>query len=216
MSVAMARIAADDGIEVIIATPHVDAGHVTPERLHYGVQDLNRELITRRIPLTVVPGFEIPHCLALTLAPSHGLAGSRYVLVEFPHDYLPADAPAILSRLVDGGFLPVIAHPERNRDILINPGLLADMIATGALAQITAGSVTGEMGPDCQRCAIYLLSLGLVHFIATDSHSPSFRTPELSKARSLTRKLLGVTQAELLTNGNPWKIFQSASKTSGN
>ena len=77
LSLAMAEMAVEDGIEVIIATPHADGELITPARLDAAVRDLNRELIARHIPLTVVPGFEIPHYLALDLAATHTLAGSR-------------------------------------------------------------------------------------------------------------------------------------------
>ena len=84
-----------------------------------------------------------------------------------------------------------------------------DLIEAGALSQLTAASFTGELGPDLQRCAIYLLSNAMVHFIATDSHSPSFRAPILGKATSLAAKLLDRQQADLLTFGNPSKILDT-------
>ena len=212
-SLAMAKIAAEDGIKVIIATPHADGEHITPERLHTEVRNLNQTLMARRIPLTVVAGFEIPHSLALVLAASHTLAGSSYVLIEFPHEFMPAEAPALIRALLGRGFLPVIAHPERNGDILAEPLRLAEMVAAGALIQVTAASITGEFGPDCLRCAHYLLSKGLVHFIATDSHSTTFRAPMLSRAHAIARRLLGPERAALLTSGNPQKILMAA-KTS--
>jgi protein-tyrosine phosphatase len=213
-SLAMAKIAAEDGIEVIIATPHADGKLITPARLGTVVRNLNRELADRRIPLTVIPGFEIPHYLALDLAATHTLAGSRYVLIEFPHGFMPGEAPALISTLVARGFLPVIAHPERNEDILDDPQRLAVIAGAGAQIQLTAASITGELGPDCQRCAHYLLARNLAHFIATDSHSPSFRTPVLSKAYAIASKLLGPGRAARLIEGNPRKILLAANPAS--
>lgn len=209
LSLAMAEMAVKDGIEVIIATPHADGKLITPERRDVAVRDLNRELIARHIPLTVVPGFEIPHYLALDLAATHTLAGSRHVLVEFPFDIMPGDAPALISALIGRGFLPVIAHPERNGDIIADPRQLTEMISAGAQVQVTAASITGELGPDCQRCAHYLLKRGLAHFIATDAHSPTFRTPVLSRACAVAGKLLASDRVALLVEGNPRKILQA-------
>ena len=74
---------------------------------------------------------------------------------------------------------------------------------------MTAASITGELGPDCQRCAHYLLTQGLVHFIATDSHSTTFRRPMLSRARAVAGKLLEPDRVALLVEGNPRKILQA-------
>ncbi|MHB8809916.1 MAG: tyrosine-protein phosphatase [Desulfobulbaceae bacterium] len=209
LSLAMAEIAVKDGIEVIIATPHADGTLITPARLDAAVRDLNRALSARHLPLTVVPGFELPHYLALDLAPTHTLAGSNHVLVEFPFDILPGDAPALISTLIGRGFQPVIAHPERNGEIIADPRLLTEMISAGAQVQMTAASITGELGPDCQRCAHYLLRRGLAHFIATDAHSPTFRTPVLSRACAVARKLLEPDRVALLVEGNPRKILST-------
>lgn len=209
LSLAMAEMAVKDGIEVIIATPHADGAQITPERLAAAVRDLNRELIARHIPLNVAPGFEIPHYLVLDLAATHTLAGSRHVLVEFPFDILPGDAPALISTLIGRGFLPIIAHPERNGDIIADPRQLMELISAGAQVQVTAASITGELGPDCQRCAHYLLRRGLAHFIATDAHSPTFRTPVLSRACAVVSKLLEPERVALLVEGNPRKILQA-------
>lgn len=208
-SLTMAKIAAADGIEVIFATPHADGALITPERLGAEVSNLNRCLSERKIPVTVVPGFEIPHFLALDLAATHTLAGSTFVLIEFPHDFMPLDAPLLIRTLIGRGFQPIIAHPERNRDILLDPQRIAPHVEAGALLQVTAASITGEFGPDCQRCAHYLLSRSLAHFIATDSHSPNFRTPMLSKARAMAKKVLDAERATQLVSGNPRKILMA-------
>jgi len=205
-SLVMAERAAADGIRVIIATPHTNGVFPTPERLALEVGNLNREISSRRLSVVIVPGFEIPHSLALDLAATHTLAGSGYLLIEFPHAYLPAGAVRLITDLVNRGYQPIIAHPERNGDVLAAPGRLVELVEAGAQIQLTAASVTGDFGPDCQRCAHYLLTRGLTHYIATDSHSPSFRTPVLRKARTLVEKLLGPEQAALLTDGNPLKI----------
>lgn len=210
-SLAMARIAAEDGISVVIATPHADGSPLAPERLAAAVENLNRELGGRGIPLTVVSGFEVPHHLALDLAASHTLAASSYLLIEFPHDFMPVEAAPLIRALVGRGYLPIVAHPERNRDILADPQRLAEIVDAGAQSQVTAASITGDFGPDCQWCAHYLLTRGLSHFIATDSHSPTFRIPVLSKARSFAEKLLGPERAALLLEGNPRKILRAVS-----
>jgi len=208
-SLAMASMAAADGIRTIIATPHTDGVRVHHAAVTQAVEELNHELESSRIPVTVAVGFEIPYHLLDSLAATHTLADSRYVLVEFPHGYIPRDAGQTLYNLIMQGLRPIIAHPERNGGVLTRPDRLAEFIDAGALAQLTAASITGDLGSDVQRCALYLLNRNLSHFIATDSHSPSFRQPVLGKARAVAEKILGQKEADLLVMGNPVKITQS-------
>ena len=206
-STAMAEVAAGDTIGVVIATPHTDGIRVHRDTVRPKVRELNRELNRLAISLEILAGYEIPSHLAVELAADHPLAGSSYVLIEFPHTYLPQDALTTIYRLQDQGLYPIIAHPERNGDVLTQPDRLLPLIEAGALAQLTAASITGELGADLQRCAHYLLKKDMIQFIATDSHSPSFRRPVLQQAYAVTAKLLGRQKADLLIRTNPGRII---------
>ncbi len=208
-SVAMAKTADDDGIRTIIATPHTDGIRVSSETVLTAVEDLNRELARRNISVAIFPGHELPCHLAAGLAATHTLAGSRYVLLEYPPAYIPNDALTILNGLLDQGLVPVIAHPERNSMVLQQPELLAVHREAGALVQVTAGSLTGEHGPDIQQCALYLLFKRMVDFIGTDSHGPDFRAPILHRARNMATRLMGRDQAARLVQANPEKILRN-------
>jgi protein-tyrosine phosphatase len=206
----MAAIAADNGIQTVIATPHTDGVRVSTLRVCRAVDELNTVLHQKNIPLEVLPGYEIPYHLAAELASTHTLAGSSHVLVEFPHSHVPIGAFNLLYDLVGRGLVPVIAHPERNRGVIMDPGILADMVDSGAQVQVTAASITGELGPDAQQCAHYLLRNNVVHFIATDSHSPSFRKPVFSKALKVAARLIGREKTGRLVLENPAKILEEA------
>lgn len=208
-SLAMASIAANDGIKTIIATPHTDGRRVNRERVKLSVNHLNHELSRENITIKVISGFEIPYHLINELASSHTLGSSKFVLIEFPHNFIPGDAATTLHRLISKGLQPIIAHPERNMDILANPDRVNDLIDTGAKMQVTAAGITGELGPDIQRCSHYLLQKKQVHFIATDSHSPSFRKPVLSGACKIVTRLIGSDQADSIFIRNPGRIIQS-------
>lgn len=207
-SLVMAKISAADGITTIIATPHTDGLNVNRDSVIKAVSTLNRELQINNIQLTILPGYEIPYELSSDLAASHTLAGSKYVLMEFPHDYLPHGATNTIYNLISSGLKPIIAHPERNSAVLVQPSLLSDIAYSGALIQITASSLTGELGPDIQQCALYLINNDLVDFVATDSHSPTFRAPVLKKAYNKVKKLKGKRIADLVLQDNPARILQ--------
>jgi protein-tyrosine phosphatase len=210
-SVAMAKLAVRDGIRALIATPHTDGVRVSRDRVAAAVHDLNRELRRQDLALTVYPGFELPFHLAAELAAAHTLADNgRHVLIEFPPMHLPQGALNTFFTLIAAGQVPVLAHPERNLGVLMNPDLLKEMVENGILVQITAASVIGEMGPDVQRCAHHLLKQGWVHFLATDSHSPTFREPVLGRAVKIVTRLIGQEQARALVEQNPGQILAAA------
>jgi protein-tyrosine phosphatase len=210
----MAAAAADDGITTIIATPHTDGIRVGKNSVEDGVRLLNTALQGENLGVEILAGYEIPSYLFASLGKTHTLAGSSYVLVEFPHTHLPADAMATVTEAIANKLRPIIAHPERNPDILARPALLEGLTDAGALAQLTAASLIGEEGPDIQHCSHHLLKKGLVHFIATDSHSPSFRRPVLSEARRVAEKIVGPDAAAALMTANPERIIRHGRKTS--
>ena len=205
-SLAMAAMAVRDGITTVIATPHTDGVIVNQKVVQQAVDRLNTELANRGIELKVVAGYEIPAELVCGLQ-SLTIGDTPYILVEFPHQYLPEDAAETLYTLVQAGRKPIIAHPERNGSVLRNPDLLRELVAVGGMVQLTAASVTGDFGPDILHCANYLLRNQLVHFLATDSHSPTFRKPVLTPARKAAARLIGREEADKLVIDNPKAIL---------
>jgi protein-tyrosine phosphatase len=87
-----------------------------------------------------------------------------------PYSTWPADLARICARLQEDGVVPVVAHPERNALVQIEPTLLDDVVAAGGVVQVTAASFDGRLGRVTARCARRLLELELVHLIASDGH----------------------------------------------
>lgn len=206
-SLKMARIAAQDGIRAIIATPHVGDNDLERKVIIEKVELLNSELKKKEIELKIYPGGEIQSHVALSLAGVHTLGLSNSILIEFPHSFLPADSTDLVRTIISKGYRVILAHVERNYTIAIHPDKLGDLIQAGAEAQITAESLTGFLGPDPKRCADYLLRKKWVHYIATDSHSPTFRRPTLSQAVKVAAKFIGKKEAFKLVVDNPERII---------
>jgi len=82
---------------------------------------------------------------------------SQYILVEFPHNYLPSNSRETLFFMAMQGICPIITQPEMNLAIMKKPDLLFDMLHTNVLVQITVGSLTGGFGPYERACGGYLL-----------------------------------------------------------
>ena len=189
-AVAIARAAAADGIVAIAATPHVRDDYPTsPARMRAGVAELREALANESIPLELHPGGEL--ALDRLDRLSHedrrhfALAGSRYLLLEFPYSGWPLDLPTRILALLAAGFVPVLAHPERNPEVMAAPERLEALVAAGALVQVTAASLDGRLGRRAQRSGLELVRRGLAHLVASDAHAPSLRGIGMSAAAAV-------------------------------
>ncbi|MCC6445233.1 MAG: capsular biosynthesis protein [Armatimonadetes bacterium] len=194
----MLRVAARDGITTVAATSHwcwnenaltVPSALERTERVRQAAKEAG-------IPVEVVPGAEVPADDETVFAALRGLLmtyanNGRYLLLEFPFHDLPPLADQTIEQLLAGGFVPVVAHPERNAVLRQQPRRLQEWMRRGALSQLTGSSLTGRFGPEVQKAACRMLSEGLASVLASDGHSPQRRPPVLSEAVSVAEKLIG-------------------------
>jgi protein-tyrosine phosphatase len=206
-SVEMARIAAEDGIKKILATPHIYDIRYSPEEIAERVDRLNRLLTQKNIPVEVHPGAEVSIGMDPNILFKYTIPGTPYILIEFPHDHLPSHAGKLLQWLSSKGLKPIIAHPERNYSVIRSPEILLPLLNKNVYVQITGDSLTGEFGLDIQYCAYFLMESGKVDIIASDAHSKKFRAPVLSHAKKVTTKHFGEKTAERLFRTNPEAVL---------
>jgi protein-tyrosine phosphatase len=213
-SLAMARMAVEDGIGTIIATPH-QLGNFSQnagDDIRGRVAELQQRLDAEKIALQVLPGADVriePEMIAgiargdvLTLGDHR-----KHVLLELPHEmYLPLEP--VLVELAQRKITGILSHPERNLGILRQPSVLAPLVDAGCLLQVTAGSLCGAMGPECQKFSDWLLGEGLVHFLATDAHGPRSRRPLLRRAFDRAYELTDEGTALDLCCVNPGRVAQ--------
>ena len=202
-SVEMAREAVACGITSLAATPHVrDDYPTTADEMLTALAAVRHAVHDAGIDLDVLPGAEIAfdqlHALEADDLRPFGLGGSpNHLLIELPFFGWPLDTADQLRRLRELGYTAVLAHPERNSAVQESPQRLAGLVEAGALVQLTAASITGDFGGAAERSSRTLLSAGLAHLVATDTHRAhgrgtsfvpaleSLRNPAL--ARWLTR-----------------------------
>ncbi|CAM2977817.1 CpsB/CapC family capsule biosynthesis tyrosine phosphatase [Paenibacillus sediminis] len=193
----MAKTAVLQGIHTVIATPHhLNGLYETPAKLIKPIIDsLNDQLYIHNISLRIVEGQEIRVHAALVSELYQGnlctLAGSRYMLLELPSRLVPRYLDDVLHELNVCGITPIIAHPERNYEILYSPSILNHLIDQGALCQVTAHSIIGHFGKRVQKLCIQLCKNKMVHFVASDAHHPFRRAFALVEAYRIIGRLLG-------------------------
>lgn len=212
-AVEMCRMAASEGIEAIIATPHVLRGRWrTPARpeLEAAVVRLRAET-GGRPALHLGSEYFFSHDMPEVMQSGEvlPLAGGRYVLLELAADSVPPLLEQPLYRAQLDGWQPVIAHPERNIVFQKHPDLLEKMVRHGAHTQITLSSLTGAFGPAAKAAAAVFLRRNLVHFAATDAHNVTKRPPAVRAGHAALRELVGDRVAAALTVENPRAVLEN-------
>ena len=135
------------------------------------------------------------------------LNGSRYLLTEFPF-YFPEKAyERVLVSLLEGGFVPIVAHPERYDAVLKNPSLAREFVEAGAHLQLTAQSLTGAFGRRIKALSHHLLEQDLVCCVASDAHDTRRRSNFLMEAYDSLRLGFSPEYANVLMWENPMRIL---------
>jgi protein-tyrosine phosphatase len=187
-SLEMARIAAADGIDAIVVTPHQlgNYAHNDGDTIRSRTAELQKCLDEENVPLRVLAGADVriePDIVQLIAQGQVLTLGDhrKHVLLELPHElYFPIDG--LLKKLNRAGLVGILSHPERNQGILKHPEVVKSLVEQGCLMQLTASSLIGVFGPGCQEFSDWMIRHGLVHFIATDAHGSKTRRPLMSRA----------------------------------
>jgi protein-tyrosine phosphatase len=117
------------------------------------------------------------------------LAGSNCVLTDFWEERWPAHVDRTFAWLLDEGYTPVLAHPERLPcpDDLIER--LDELAAMGVLLQGNFKPVTGDEGLGPMTIARRLLDEDRYVFMALDMHRPDSLASRFEGLRLLEREL---------------------------
>ncbi|OKL37656.1 tyrosine protein phosphatase [Domibacillus mangrovi] len=187
-SVEMAKQAEQEGIQMIVATPHHQNGQYENEKtaVEAAVLIMNQHLNDANIGVTIYAGQEVRMYGELVedfeknkLLP---IGESTHMLIEFPSSGIPAFTEQVLFDIQLRGITPIIVHPERNMAISENPDKLYKLIKNGALSQITAASINGQFGKKIKQLSMQLIEANLTHFIASDAHNTTTRAFGLRQA----------------------------------
>ncbi|PAD67848.1 tyrosine protein phosphatase [Bacillus sp. 7586-K] len=213
-SINMAKLAVEEGITKIIATPHHQNGKYINKKQNIieRVSELNVVLQKENIPLEVLPGQETRIYGELIEDINKGdilpLNQTNYLFIELPSGHIPRYTEQLLFDVQLKGFTPIIVHPERNAGVMENPDKLLNLVKKGALTQVTAGSVVGYFGKKIQKLSMQLIEANLTHFISSDAHNITSRSFHIRESISEINKEFGQQavyyfkeNAELLVNG---------------
>jgi len=217
-SIALIDGAITSGVTNILATPHIHFGTFDNDlsTIQKSFSELTTELQKQQIDVTVAYAAEVRICPEiLMLAKSKQLPfmgkwqGQDVLLLEFPHSHIPPGSDKLIDWLLKKNILPMIAHPERNRDCWEFSELLRPLKKRGCLFQVTASSLLGDFGERSQRLAWQLVEAGDVTIIASDMHNLSSRPGKMQEAYAIVSERCGEALAAQLFVSNPQQIFES-------
>ncbi len=206
----MCRMAAEDGIEHIVATPHAN------ERYKYDRQQLASDLEHLKSLVGPAPRLSLGCDFHLSyenvqdvlITPErYTIEGSHYLLVEPSNYSIPAQINEYFTRMADVGITPIITHPERNPILQDAQDRILQWVDQGCAVQVTASALTGMWGQKAERVAGWLFERNAVHILSTDAHDTKRRTPSLSVARDKVAKLYGQDVAKALVDDNPRAVI---------
>jgi protein-tyrosine phosphatase len=217
MSLAMARVAASDGISTMACTPHILPGvyNNSGPAIRKAVARLAESIAEAGIPISLVTGADVHIAPDLNVQLRDGRAltlnNSRYLLLEPPHHVLPPRLEDLIFGLQAAGYIPILTHPERLSWVEGHYDLIGRLVSTSVLMQITAGSVMGRFGRRPCYWAERMLDEGLCHLLATDAHNIEQRAPRMADARDAIAQRLGDDEAINLVLRRPQGILNNLS-----
>ena len=215
----MARIAVANGITQSHVTPHLHPGRWENDRLKIAaaVEAYRAAVAQAGIPLEIGYAaevrldYEILPLIEAGRVPFLGtLDGQQVMLLEFPHSHVPVGADKFVAWLLAHGIRPMIAHPERNKDLMRDPARLEPFVREGCLLQLTADAVAGEFGDVCAQRAREFLERGWVTVLASDAHDTADRPPRMAQGRDAAAKIVGAEAAQRLVHDMPLRIVRGA------
>jgi protein-tyrosine phosphatase len=212
-SIAMARVAADDGITVVCATPHIRDDHdVRIEELPERVAALQSELDRRGVAVRIARGAEVAQRAAARLEPAQlrelSLDGGGWILLEPAPGPLSVELRELVERLAAAGAPVVLVHPERHAGADFEQHL-RELSARGCLIQWTADFIARQDPAGDGAPVMGLARAGLVHLLASDAHSSHGGRPlRLSPGVRRLREVCGAAQVEWIVEQAPAAILR--------
>ena len=205
------------GVSRIITTPHLRASYLTSPQFDPRMDFMDRRWRRVRDAVRVTwPHLDFRRGFEVRLDaptpdlsnPRMRLGGTRFVLVEWPAFLAQLGSPDMLSRLVDSGYIPVIAHPERYHGIDRELHIVHAWKDAGAYLQGSYGSLVGQYGTKPKALILRFLQEGLVDYLSSDFHGQRGYTFYLEPGTAELRRLGGDAQLDLLARVNPARLFE--------
>lgn len=143
--------------------------------------------------------YEVP-CLGI-------LDGERVIMISLPEARVPGNLESAVEWMRAQKVRPLIAAPERNREVLHDIDVLAPIFAAGALFEVGAGALAGRLGPYSQQRARQMLDRGWVAAITSNAHASYASGAELRAGAEAAAAIIGDAAAINLVWTHPARMI---------
>ena len=135
--------------------------------------------------------------------------GTNYVLFELPMNSKPLFAKSIVYDLLDKGYIPIIAHPERYSYVKEDINFVKELKKIGALFQSNYGSTIGMYGIEAKKTLKKLLKNDYISFFGSDVHRVDQVYSKIPKILKKLNKWISSEKLEELTTLNAQKVLNN-------
>ncbi|MBU1667758.1 capsular biosynthesis protein [bacterium] len=162
------------GYSKLITTPHIISDFYPNNRniINKKLHDLQEVLKKENIEITIEASAEYYVDMEfLKLIENEELIPfmGRYVLFETSYSSKPMILEQAIFEMIDKGYIPVLAHPERYIYLHHDFELYKRLKAQGVLFQVNIKSLQHK-SRSTYKVALHLINSGLVDFIGSDVH----------------------------------------------
>ena len=179
----MLRASFEQGVDVIVATPHFYAWHMDPKQFLSGRQKALESICYDETTMPqILPGAEVAYYDSMQFSEELELfciGNSRLLLVEMPFTvWTERMVKNIGSLPVNQGVVPVLAHIERYLHYGKNKKWLPILQEQGVLIQSNCEFFLSRLQG---RRAMKMLHRGAIQFLGTDCHNMGDRQPNMEQ-----------------------------------
>lgn len=215
LAIRLCELTKNSGFNKIIATPHFskDKSEEYSKKVKNNFKELKDRLLTNKCGVDIFLGMELEADLELVNLLKDKIAltlnETSYILVEFPRDSVPVFADELFNNLIKSGYKVILAHPERNKQLMDGIEEVGRYVDKGIYIQIDKGSLRGDFGKYPCNASESLLNQGLVHFVATNSHGISYRNPMVDGLRNKIKDYVGEENVWKIIDKNPMNLLEN-------
>ena len=215
MSLDMLSHAAEQGITDVVNTVHyqhskVETEDISFKRIKKEVNSLQTELDNHDIPVKLHYGAEVfflPNLLEIKDDPLATFLHGKYMLIEFQVQKIPEIQKQQLFDLKMAGVTPIIAHPERYKQVQDDISIVVNWLEAGCIIQVDAGSPLGYLGSAAKAASERIIKNGWCQILGSDSHDNLRRNFCLQKAVETVQEWIG-DAVQAMVNDNPKAVIE--------
>lgn len=200
MSYAMLALLQQQGVELVVATPHFYAMKDTPENFLRRRAEAAAQLENGENMPAILLGAEVAYFDGMSNSDAMEklrLGDTDLLLVEMPFGTWTGRMIKEICLLpLQTGLRPVLAHVERYRKRDQLPKFKRQLLEQGVLLQCNAEAFVDR---STRRWALGQLKQGHIHFLGSDAHNLTERPPKLDQAAQIITKKLGSDTLDALT-----------------